>query len=351
GASRRFFRMNLQQTVVGPKSAGIRLDLFLTRCFADRTQADGFSRSGIQRLISQGQITINGKPAKASVRLKTNDLVAIEALPLKKSNLAGEAIALSVIYEDGDCLVINKAPGIVVHPAAGRTTGTLVNAILHRCPDLQGIGGELRPGIVHRLDKDTSGVMIIAKSRLAFQKLGQQFKTGTVKKQYVALVWGKPKERHGIIDRPIGRHRWDRKRMSSLHPLPRKRQAVTEWTVERFFQSKDQAQDLYCVSLLRLTPKTGRTHQIRVHLADLGYPIVGDSVYGRKRGPHSTVKNAAVSYLDSFLRQALHAERLSLLHPRTGTPMEFYAPLAEDIENLLKRLDGSGVTQASENKQ
>lgn len=343
--------MNLQPTVVDSQSAGVRLDLFLTRCLADCNEGDGFSRSGIQRLIAQGQITINGKPAKASARLKTNDLVAVEILPLKKPNLAAEAIALSVIYEDDDCLVINKAPGIVVHPAAGRTTGTLVNAILHRCPDLQGVGGELRPGIVHRLDKDTSGVMIIAKSRLALQKLGQQFKMGQVKKQYVALVWGKLKDPHGIIDRPIGRHRWDRKRMSSIHSLPGKRQAVTQWTVERSFQLKDQAQGSYWVSLLRLTPRTGRTHQIRVHLADLGYPIVGDLVYGRKRRPPPTVKNGAASSLDSFLRQALHAERLSLFHPRTQAPMEFYAPLAEDMETLLKRLKGSQVTEARENKQ
>lgn len=339
--------MNVQQTVVDPQSAGIRLDLFLTRCLANSRKGDAFSRSGIQKLIAQGQITLNGKPAKASTRLKTHDLVAIGTLPRKNSNLAAEPITLSVIYEDEDCLVINKAPGIVVHPAAGRSTGTLVNAILHRCPDLQGIGGESRPGIVHRLDKDTSGVMIIAKSMVAFQQLAWQFKEGTVRKQYVALVWGKPKEPHGIIDRPIGRHRWDRKRMSSIHTGVRKRRAITEWRVEKFFQSKESGRVPWSVSLVKLTPRTGRTHQIRVHLADLGHPIVGDRVYGGKR----RVENGAVSSLDSFSRQALHAERLGLLHPRTGTPMEFYAPLAEDVKNLLKSLESHNREYGSVRKQ
>ncbi len=330
--------MNLQRAVVHPQSAGIRLDLFLTRCLPDIMNRDGLSRSGIQKLIAAGQITLNGKPAKASARLKTNDLVAIRSLPPKKSRLVAEPIALNVLYEDDDCIVINKAPGIVVHPAAGRTTGTLVNAILHHCPDLQGIGGESRPGIVHRLDKDTSGVMIIAKSMAAFQQLARQFKERRVKKEYLALVLGRPKDARGIIDRPIGRHRSDRKRMSSIHALARKREAITEWSVERCFRPKNAARDSYWVSLLRLRPRTGRTHQIRVHLADLGYPLVGDKVYGRKR-PNPTIKNADVSSLGSFWRQALHAERLSLLHPRTGAPMEFYAPLAEDIESLLKTLE------------
>ena len=338
--------MNVQQTVVDPQSAGIRLDLFLTRCLADGPQGDGFSRSGIQKLIAQGQVTLNGKPAKASARLKIHDLVAIETLPRKDSDLAAEPIALNVIYEDEDCLVINKAPGIVVHPAAGRSTGTLVNAILHRCPDLLGIGGESRPGIVHRLDKDTSGVMIVAKSRVAFQKLASQFKEGKVKKQYMALVWGNPKDKHGIIDRPIGRHRWDRKRMSSIHTGVRKRKAITEWRVENSFQSKEPGRVPWSVSLLKLTPRTGRTHQIRVHLADLGHPIVGDRVYGAKR----RVENGARSSIDSFSRQALHAERLGLLHPRTGTPMEFYAPLAEDIENLLKSLESPNLKHGSVRK-
>src|SRR5262249_46389702 len=188
--------MNLQETVVEPQSAGTRLDLFLTRCLPDIMKGEGFSRSGIQKLIAEGRITLNGKPAKASARLKANDLVTITSLPVEKSRLIAEPIALNVIYEDDDCIVINKAPGIVVHPAAGKTTGTLVNAILHHCPDLQGIGGEQRPGIVHRLDKDTSGVMIIAKTMTAFQQLARQFKERRIRKEYLGLVFGKPKDTH-----------------------------------------------------------------------------------------------------------------------------------------------------------
>lgn len=330
--------MNLQKKVIDPRSAGMRLDLFLARCSPCAMKAEGISRSGIQKLIADGQITLNGKTAKASARLKINDLVAIKTLPPKKPKLAAEPIALTVLYEDDDCIVINKAPGIAVHPAAGRTAGTLVNAILYHCPDLRGIGGEFRPGIVHRLDKDTSGVMIVAKSMYAFQQLARQFKDRQVKKEYLALVLGKLKHERGIIDRPIGRHRSDRKRMSSLHALARKREAVTEWSVVKCFRHKNEALGLDWVSLLRLTPRTGRTHQIRVHLADLGHPVIGDKVYGRKR-PHATVKSANVSSVDSFSRQALHAERLGLFHPRTGASMEFYAPLAEDIERLLETLE------------
>ena len=330
--------MNLQKKLVDPRSAGMRLDLFLARCSPSAMKGEGMSRSEIQRLIAEGQITLNSKNAKASARLKANDLIAIKTLPPKKPNLVAEPIALNLLYEDDDCIVINKAPGIAVHPAAGRTAGTLVNAILYHCPDLRGIGGESRPGIVHRLDKDTSGVMIVAKSMYAFQQLARQFKERRVKKEYLALVLGKLKHERGIIDRPIGRHRSDRKRMSSLYALARKREAVTEWSVEKCFGHKNEARHFEWVSLLRVTPRTGRTHQIRVHLADLGHPVIGDQVYGRKR-PHSTVKGAQVSSLDSFSRQALHAERLSLFHPRTGTPMEFYAPVAGDIERLLKNLD------------
>ena len=329
--------MNLQRMVVDPQSAGTRVDLFVTRCLPAMMRGAGLSRSGIQRLIAEGQITVNGKPTKASARLKVNDFVSVETLPPKQSNLVAEPIAVNVIYEDDDCIVINKPPGMVVHPAAGRTRGTLVNAILHHCPDLHGIGGEARPGIVHRLDKDTSGVMIVAKSMPAFQQLAWQFKERRVKKEYLALVSGKPKDEHGIIDRPIGRHRSDRKRMSSIYALSRKREAITEWSVEKCFWYKNEALGSSWASLLRLTPRTGRTHQIRVHLADLGYPLIGDKVYNRKR-QHTAVRNGNVSSVNSFWRQALHAERLTVFHPRTGAPMEFHAPLAEDIEGLLKTL-------------
>jgi 23S rRNA pseudouridine1911/1915/1917 synthase len=334
--------MNRQKTIVGSQSTGMRLDLFATVHFRDVIRSEGLSRSGIQKLISEGQITLNGKVAKSGARLKINDLVVFQTLPAKKSSLMAEPIALNIIYEDDDCIVVNKAPGMAVHPASGRNTGTLVNAILHHCPNLQGIGGESRPGIVHRLDKDTSGVMIVAKNALAFQQLAQQFKNRQVKKEYLALVSGKLKGERGIIDRPVGRHRSDRKRMSSLYCLPRKREAVTEWCVEKCFRNKNEVLGSSWVSLLRLMPRTGRTHQIRVHLADLGYPLIGDKVYGSKRSS-TTGKSADVSILDSFSRQALHAERLVILHPRTGSPVEFYAPLAADMERLLKFLEDQNL--------
>ena len=326
-----------RETLVDRHSAGMRLDRFVTRCLPDALGMERLSRAGIQKLIAEGQITLNGQPAKAAARLKINDLVAIKSLPPKPSSIAGEPIALKVIFEDEDCIVINKNPGMVVHPAAGNSTGTLVNAILHYCPDLRGIGGEVRPGIVHRLDKDTSGVMIVAKNASAFQELAAQFKDRRVKKEYLALVFGKLKGERGVINRPIGRHRADRKRMSSLHALPKKREAVTEWSVEKWFRNKNDAAGSSGVSLLRLRPWTGRTHQIRVHLADLGHPVVGDKVYGPKRRS-TAAQNGNVPALDSFPRQALHAERLSLFHPRSGVPIEFYAPLAEDIDSLLKLL-------------
>lgn len=334
--------MKLQETVVDTQSAGMRLDLFVTRCLPGPMKAETLSRSGAQKLIAEGQITLNGKRTKAGTRLKFNDLVTVTGLTSRPTDLIAEPIALDVIYEDEDCIVINKAPGMMVHPAAGRRLGTLVNAVLYRCPELQGIGGESRPGIVHRLDKDTSGVMVVAKSSLAFQQLARQFKDRRVKKEYLALVWGKLKGDHGTVDRPIGRHRSDRKRMSSLHALPKRREAVTDWSLEKCYRNKNGEIGPGWVSLLRLMPRTGRTHQIRVHLADLGHPLIGDRVYGRKR-PNKAARSGNACSLDSFSRQALHAERLGILHPRSGRPAEFYAPLADDMTLLLETLKGDDL--------
>jgi 23S rRNA pseudouridine1911/1915/1917 synthase len=334
--------MNQTSALVDHQSAGMRLDRFVTRCLPDILGAEGLSRSGIQKLIAEGQITLNGQPARAASRVKINDLVVMKSLPPKPPILAGEPITLKIIFEDEDCIVINKAAGMVVHPAAGNLSGTLVNAILHYCSDLQGIGGEVRPGIVHRLDKDTSGVLIVAKNAPAFRALAAQFKDRRVKKEYLALVFGKLKGERGVINRPIGRHRADRKLMSSLNALPKKREAVTEWSVEKWFQNKGDELGSSGISLLRLRPWTGRTHQIRVHLADMGHPVVGDKLYGRKRR-NTKDNNENAAALDSFPRQALHAERLSLFHPRTGAPIEFYAPLAEDIDKLLKTLEDKNV--------
>jgi 23S rRNA pseudouridine1911/1915/1917 synthase len=326
--------MSAQQLVIDGRSTGMRLDLYLTRYLIAESPWSRLSRGAIQKLIAEGQITLNGVPAKPSTRVKFNDRVHIEPLPPRESKLTSEELPLEILYEDPDCIVINKAPGIVVHPAAGRLTGTLVNALLHHCPELDGIGGERRPGIVHRLDKDTSGVMIVAKNGMALQNLVAQFKNRTVQKEYVALVWGKMELEKGTIDRPIGRHRSDRKRMSSVHFLHKRREAVTEWRAEERFAFGAVGNTRRWLTLLRLRPRTGRTHQIRVHLADLGYPLVGDRVYGRKRNSGMT-KPPIVPAVDEFPRQALHAEKLAIDHVRTGQRMDFCAPLPKDLQDLL----------------
>ncbi len=330
--------MSLHRLVIDGPSVGMRLDLFLARHFPEAAEARGPSRSEVQRLIAAGRVTLNGQPAKSSARLKANDLVQIQNLTPRNSALKPEAFPLEILYEDKDCLVINKAPGMVVHPAAGRTSGTLVNALLHHCRDLDGIGGERRPGIVHRLDKDTSGAMIIAKNALAFQQLARQFKDRSVNKEYIGLVWGKLEPQRGIINRPVGRHRSERKKMSSVHSLAKTREAVTEWQVERYFEIQDDARTSRWLSLLRLKPRTGRTHQIRVHLADLGHPLVGDKVYGHKRkiGGNGNTVNFAV---DVFPRQMLHAEKLEIHHSHSGQRLVFFAPIPDDIRDLLSQLE------------
>ncbi len=329
----------LQQLIIDDHAAGVRLDVFVTRNFAER-QLNGITRSGIQKLIGGGQITINGQKSKPSARLKTNDLVQIRNQEPREVALKPEALPLQIIFEDQDCIVINKAPGMVVHPAAGNFRGTLVNALLHHCSDLQSIGGEYRPGIVHRLDKDTSGAMIIAKNDFAFHRLAQQFKNRTVEKEYVALVWGKLPCESGIIDRPIGRHRSDRKRMSSLYPLAKVREAMTEWSVRQVYRIGNGDRGESWLSWLQIRPRTGRTHQIRVHLADLGYPVVGDRIYGPKRAGIDRSRNSGPY---EFARQALHAHKIGFQHPRSGAAMRLIAPLAEDICALLRELDPTGV--------
>jgi 23S rRNA pseudouridine1911/1915/1917 synthase len=328
---------SMRRMVIDVGSAGSRLDLFLADHFNPaRSSERGLSRSEIQRLIGEGQITLNGARTKASARIRSNDQVDIRLLPPHESPLVSEALPLEVLYEDADYIVVNKAPGVTVHPAAGHWSGTLVNALLHHCPDLEGIGGVRRPGIVHRLDKDTSGVMIAAKSMLAYESLVLQFKNRTVDKEYVALAWGKVMPDRGVIDRPIGRHRSDRKKMSSIHFSQRSRQALTEWTVEQRFVFAG-APSGPGVSLLRLRPRTGRTHQLRVHLADSGHPLLGDQVYGKQRRS-ATMTLLHNPVLESFPRQALHAEILVVSHVRTGERVKFTAPIPGDFHELLRHL-------------
>ena len=331
--------MTVRTLSIEAKSAGTRLDLFLARNLAGLEALRGLSRAEIQRLIIEEHITLNGRPTKASARLKRNDQIAIRWLPARESHLQAQALPLDILHEDADCLVINKAAGMVVHPAAGQPNGTLVNALLHHCADLAGIGGERRPGIVHRLDKETSGVMVVAKNMFAFHKLVAQFKNRSVSKEYLALAWGRVTAEEGRIDRAIGRHRSDRKRMSSVRFANKSRHALTEWRVEERFQLDEGNRVHGALTLLRLRPRTGRTHQLRVHLADMGHPIVGDRVYGHKRTTVHRV-GAPESIVENFSRQALHAERLALDHVRSGARLEFCAPLADDMVGLLRYLRG-----------
>ena len=329
--------MTVSTLAIDESAAGMRLDVYLAHELAASEARPGFSRAEIQRLILEGQITLNDVKTKPSVRLRAKDCVIIRCLPPREIDVQAEALPLDILHEDADYLVINKAPGMVVHPAAGQPTGTLVNALLHHCPDLAGIGGERRPGIVHRLDKETSGVMVVAKNMFAFQKLAAQFKNRSIGKEYLALAWGDVKPDEGHIDRPIGRHRSDRKRMSSLHFINKSRQAQTEWRVEERFQVAGGNRVHGALTLLRLRPRTGRTHQLRVHLADMGHPIVGDKIYGYKRKTQARA-GAIDPIVEGFPRQALHAERLFLNDVRNGGRLEFIAPLTDDIVALLRYL-------------
>ena len=328
-----------QRLLIDDESAGARLDLFLARHL---DSGGRLSRAEIQRLIGEGQITLNGAATKASTRIRSSDQIEIRLLPPRAATVHAEALPLEILYEDGDCLVINKAPGMIVHPAAGHWSGTLVNALLHHCPDLGGIGGVRRPGIVHRLDKDTSGVMIVAKNMTMYQDLVRQFKDRSVEKEYVALAWGNVVPDQGIIDRPIGRHRSDRKKMSSVYFLERSRAASTAWSVERRFALDRSAAPSVFVTLLRLCPRTGRTHQIRVHLADLGHALVGDRVYKSERKIVAK-KFSCDPVVESFPRQALHAEKLSVHHVSNGRRMTFVAPLPDDLVTLLGHLQSGEV--------
>jgi 23S rRNA pseudouridine1911/1915/1917 synthase len=329
--------MEEKLVTVGPEGAGLRLDLFLARHLNEEGRPAGFSRAEAQQLIHTGQVLLNGRQAKASTRLKPKDVVRLEYMPLRESSHAPENIPLEVLHEDEHCIVINKPAGMLVHPAAGAVSGTLVNALLYRCPDLAGIGGERRPGIVHRLDKDTSGAIVAAKTQSAFQCLAHQFKERKVQKEYLALVWERVADAVGVIDRPIGRHRSDRKRMSSRYSLARRREAITHWKREGLYKINDSVNALIWATLLRLKPHTGRTHQLRVHLADWGFPIVGDRIYGRKRRALKPNEPAA-RLLETFARHALHAEKLAFAHPTSNQWIAFHAPLASDMCDLLSAL-------------
>ena len=306
---------------VGSDEKGLRLDLFLSR-------RDPFlSRSQVQKLIERGAVRVADHPAKAGQRLREGETVHCEIPPVADYDVLPEDIPLPVIYEDESILVVDKPTGMVVHPAAGHHQGTMVNAILFHCRDLSGIGGVLRPGIVHRLDKDTSGLMIVAKSDRAHQVLTDQFRKRQIQKTYQALVYGNMKGDQGFIDLPVGRHPVDRKKMSTCSR--RGKEAMTHWRVcERYGEA----------TLLHLNIETGRTHQIRVHLNAIGHPVVGDSVYGGTKRVHTIGDPVLRSALKGIKRQALHAAHLCFNHPITGNLMTFSSSLPEDMVSVCEVL-------------
>jgi 23S rRNA pseudouridine1911/1915/1917 synthase len=305
--------------VVGENEQGLRLDVFLS-------QKDGaLSRSQAKRLIEDRDVLVEGKSARGSHRLKPGETVSLRKPPPVPSEIVPEEIPLDIRYEDEAILVVDKPAGMVVHPAAGNYRGTLVNALQFHCRSLSGIGGVMRPGIVHRLDKGTSGLMVVAKSDEAHRHLSEQFKKRLVSKHYNALVHGNLREDEGIVDAPVGRHPVQRKKMSTASR--RGKEALTRWKVlERFG----------AFTLLEAKIETGRTHQIRVHLSALGHPVVGDSVYsGTKRAIEAPALRVVLKKLS---RQALHAGRLSFIHPVTGQEMTFESPLPEDMAEVVRYL-------------
>ncbi len=297
-----------RELTAATEHAGVRLDAFLS--------ADGaLTRSQAARLIAEGRVRINGKPAAKSARLSGGETVTVDVPQLRETALPPQDIPLDVVYEDDDVIVVNKPTGLVVHPAPGHPDGTLVNALLHHCGDsLSGIGGEKRPGIVHRIDRDTSGLIIAAKNDAAHLALSAQLKDHSLSRTYECLVTGNMKQDSGTVDAPIGRSSADRKKMAVV---PTGRRAVTHWEVVARYPG---------VTHLRCRLETGRTHQIRVHMAYIGHPILGDTVYGAKKP------------VPGLTGQCLHATGLRFIHPRTGEPVELHCPLPPEFTAMLQKL-------------
>ncbi len=291
---------------------GERIDVFLARL-------DGtLSRSYIQRLIAEGRATVGGRSVKPRYQLRAGEMVTVDVPAPEPVNVMPETIPIDILYEDEDVIVVNKARGMVVHPAAGVFHGTLVNALLAHCKDLSGINGALRPGIVHRLDKETSGIMIAAKNDAAHRSLAEQIQTKTAQRVYWAILVGNIREEEGVIHGAIGRSAKDRQKMAVVRENGK--EATTKFRIlERFGD--------YTLAECRLM--TGRTHQIRVHMAYIGHPVLGDRKYGTKKCPFA------------IEGQALHSKTLSFSHPRTGERMEFSAPLPEDMASILLQLRGN----------
>lgn len=303
--------MNEQIFAVLPEQEGKRIDAFVCE------QLDGITRSMVQNWIEQGHVTLaSEKTVKKNYKVSAGDEVIVQMPEPQSVEIEPENIPIDIVYEDEDIIIVNKARGMVVHPAVGNWNGTLVNALMYHCGDrLSGINGEIRPGIVHRIDKDTSGLLVVAKNDLAHQSLAEQIACHSAAREYQAIVVGAPREDQGTIDQPIGRHKVDRKKMAIV---PDGRHAVTHYQVLKRFRG---------YSLLAFQLETGRTHQIRVHMASIGHPIIGDPLYGLKKDRFSNLDG-----------QCLHAWRLSLDHPRTGERMVFEAPLPEYFTAILNKM-------------
>ena len=302
--------MDEERIQITDEESGERIDALLSRKFP------ALSRSLIQKCMEAGTVTVNGKPVKKNARANAGDEIVFafpetESLPVEPQD-----IPLDIVYEDEDIIIVNKTRGMVVHPAPGHPDGTLVNALLYRCGDsLSGIGGVQRPGIVHRIDKDTSGLLAVAKNDFAHQGLSAQLSDHSLCREYVAVVNGNFREESGVVDRPIGRH-----------PVDRKRMAVTEKNSKRAVTHREVLENYRGYSMVLCRLETGRTHQIRVHMASIGHPLLGDGLYGAKC-PDKGLEG-----------QCLHARRLCLIHPRTGEALQFEAPLPDYFNEILARL-------------
>ena len=318
---------------VSADEAGERLDRFLTRVVVARGLA--LSRTRLKALIEAGQVAIDGAEARdAAARVAEGEQIALAVPPAEEAAIAGEDLPLTVVFEDEHLLIVDKPAGLVVHPAPGHAAGTLVNALIRHCGDsLSGVGGVKRPGIVHRLDKDTSGLLVVAKNDAAHQGLAVLFadhgRSGSLRREYRALVWGAPERAAGTVAAAIGRHPSSREKMAVVADK-RGRAAVTHWRVE---------ERLGPASLVACRLETGRTHQIRVHLAHIGHPLLGDSIYGAGfKTKASRLSEDARAALDALGRQALHAAILGFTHPITGEPLAFESPLPEDLDRLVNVL-------------
>ena len=326
-----------RRLVVTTDDVGKRLDRYLSRHVAD------LSRQRVKALIKDGCVRIDGgNVCDPNKKVVLESVVEIDVPPAANAVPAGEAIALSVVYEDNHLIVVDKPAGLVTHPAPGNESGTLVNALIAHCGDsLSGIGGVRRPGIVHRLDKDTSGLIVVAKSDVAHRGLAEQFQAhgsdGRLRREYVALVWGEPDQPHGTINAPLGRSPTNRRKMAIVREQDGRR-AVTHYRVEeRFFLDNGSL-----VSSVVLQLETGRTHQIRVHMASIGHPLLGDKVYGAGfKASERRLSEAARDALCALDRQALHARLLGFEHPVTGDSLQFESPLPDDINAVRAALAGS----------